>query len=112
MGTDEAAFEAGKVATMSAVTAAFGGKAGEAYNGSTGVLIGKKSYQEGINAYQIEFFGANEDSIKELQAGAAKGWLVQAHVGVNDPGTLCGCDCMNDAVAAFLIGAGDYSFYG
>tara|TARA_B110000208_G_scaffold49444_1_gene65286 strand:+ start:305 stop:1327 length:1023 start_codon:yes stop_codon:yes gene_type:complete len=52
---DEAAYEAGKVATMSKVTAAFGGKAGKPYTGSTGVLIGKKSYQDGINAYQIEY---------------------------------------------------------
>ena len=52
---DEAAYEAGKVATMSKVTAAFGGKAGKPYTGSTGVLIGKKSDQDGINAYQIEY---------------------------------------------------------
>lgn len=110
--TDKAAFEAGKVATMTSLTKAFGGTAGQSYKGSTGVLIGKTSYQEGINAYQIEFFGPQQSAIQELQAGAAKGWLVQAHVGVNYTGTTCGCECMNDVVAAFLIGAGEYSYFG
>jgi len=110
--TERAAFEAGKVSTMTKLTAAFGGEAGKAYAGSTGLLIGKKSYQEGINAYMVEGFRPNQESIKELQAGAAKGYLVQAHVSVRDEVTSCGCDCMNDAVAAFLVGAGDYSFFG
>lgn len=110
--TDNATFEQGKVTTMSEVTAAFGGRAGQPFNGSTGVLIGKKSYQEGINSYQIEFFHPDEASIIELQAGASKGWLIEAHVGVNDPVTTCGCECMNDVVAAFLVGAGDYSYFG
>jgi hypothetical protein len=138
------AFEAGKVQTMSEVTADFGGEAGKPYKGSTGVLLAKKSYQQGgcrcrcstlhcvcayslsafvclrflyfllgINAYQIEFFEASEASILELKAGVDKGWLVQAHVGVKDPVSLgCGCACMNDTMAAFLIGAGPYSYYG
>lgn len=110
--TDRAAFEAGKVTTMTELVEAFGGQAGKSYDGSKGVLIGKTSYQQGINAYQIEFFEAAQASITELQAGAAKGWLVQAHVGVNNTVTECGCECMNDVVAAFLIGAGDYSFFG
>lgn len=93
----------------------------------TGVLIGKKSNQSGINAYQIEFFSPSEDSIQELvgrciqlssmscclqrldsqMAGVAKGYLVQAHAGVNEAvSQQCGCACMNDTLAAFLIGAG------
>jgi hypothetical protein len=36
--TDNAAFEAGKVQTMSEMTAVFGGKAGEAYGDSTGII--------------------------------------------------------------------------
>lgn len=106
-------FEAGKVATMSNVTALFGGVAGEAYpDSATGTLIGKKSYQQGINAYQIEFFAPSEDMIQELMAGVAKGYLVQAHVGVNEPVTTCGCKCMEDSAAAFLIGAGNNTYYG
>jgi hypothetical protein len=42
-----AAFEAGKVQTMAEVTSMFGGQAGKAFKGSDGVLIGKKSYQQG-----------------------------------------------------------------
>eukprot|EP01079_Euglenida_sp_SAG-EU17-18_P000692 gene692-384_t len=107
--TDQAAFEAGKVLTSSNLTAHFGGKAGAPYVGSTGVLIGKKPDQLGINAYQIEFFTASEDSIAELQAGVKQGYLVQAHTHSAD---TCGCSCMNDTAAAFLIGAGPYSYYG
>ena len=69
---------------MSAITAKFGGTAGKPYDGSTGVLIGKKSDQEGINAYQIEFFAPTEGSIQELIAGVQKGWLVEAHTHVVD----------------------------
>jgi len=110
--TANATFEQGKVTTMSEVTAAFGGQPGKPFEGSTGVLVGKRSYQEGINAYQIEFFEPDEASIQELQAGAAKGWLIEAHVGVDNMVTTCGCECMNDVVAAFLVGAGDYSYFG
>lgn len=104
-------YEAGKVKTMSEVTAAFGGEAGKPFAGSTGVLIGKKSDQEGINAYQIEFFEPNDGSITELMAGVSKGYFVQAHTGVGNA-CNCGTDCMKDSLAAFLIGAGEYSYFG
>jgi hypothetical protein len=111
--SDDAAFEAGKVQTMAAVTAKFGGKAGQPYGDSTGVLIGKKSNQSGINALQIEMFNAEEQWIVELRAAVQKGYLVQAHVTVNDPvSKSCGCKCMEDSLAAFLIAAGDDSYYG
>jgi hypothetical protein len=98
---------------MTDVTSMLGGLAGKAFKGSDGVLIDKRSYQQGISAYQIEFFEPNEASILELKAGASMGWMVQAHVGVKDPVSLdCGCACMNDTMAAFLIGAGPYSYYG
>ena len=46
-------------------------------------------------------------------AGAQQGYLVQAHVGVNtDVSTTCGCACMTDTLAAFLIGAGENCYYG
>ena len=96
---------------MSAVTAEFGGTAGKPYDGSTGVLIGKKSDQEGINAYQIEFFAPTEGSIQELIAGVQKGWLVEAHTHVVDEK---GCEDpkLVDVLAAFLIGAGENSYFG
>ena len=63
-------FESGKVQTMAEVTAAFGGAAGRPYpDNATGVLIGKKPDQRGINAFQIEMFKADEGSILELMAG-------------------------------------------
>eukprot|EP00927_Polykrikos_kofoidii_P046470 TRINITY_DN40705_c0_g1_i1.p1 TRINITY_DN40705_c0_g1~~TRINITY_DN40705_c0_g1_i1.p1 ORF type:complete len:475 (+),score=90.50 TRINITY_DN40705_c0_g1_i1:61-1425(+) len=110
--TDKATFEAGKVATMAAVTAALGGQAGQPFEGSSGLLIGKVSSQLGINAFMIEMFHADAASIVELQAGATQGYLVQAHVSVNDAVTQCGCDCYTDHLAAFLVGAGDYSYFG
>ena len=36
-------------------------------------------------------------------------YLVQAHVGISNVVNTCGCKCMNDTVAAFLVGAGEYS---
>jgi hypothetical protein len=64
--TDEAKYEAGKVQTMTEIVAKFGGQAGKPYGDSTGLLIGKKPDQKGINAYQIEQFGPSEKSITEL----------------------------------------------
>lgn len=112
---DEAAFEDGKVATMSRVTKAFGGTPGKPYKGSTGVLLGKRYNQSGINAFQIEFFEANKESIETLMAGVANGYLVQAHAGVDSAPSTKGCNdlaAMTDVVAAFLIGAGEYSYFG
>ena len=72
--SDRAAYEAGKVETNSFLTKAFGGAAGQPYpSNATGVLIGKKSDQLGINAFQIEMFRADEGSILELMAGVEQG---------------------------------------
>ena len=49
-------------------------------------------------------FGAEESAIQELIAGVKQGYLVQAHTHEVDE---CGCPCMGDVVAAFLIGAGE-----
>ena len=51
-----------------------------------------------------EMFGAEESAIQELIAGVKQGYLVQAHTHEVDE---CGCPCMGDVVAAFLIGAGE-----
>lgn len=105
---DKAAFEAGKVKTMATVTASLGGAAGQPFAGSTGVLIGKKQDQEGINAYQFEMFGPNKASIEEFIAGVDRGYLVQAHVAYLKYGSYPAVDTL----AAFLIGAGNHSYYG
>jgi hypothetical protein len=105
---DQAAFEAGKVKTMTKITTAFGGTAGQPYAGSTGVLIGKKPDQEGINAYQIEMFGPSKENIEEFMTGVEQGYLVQAHVAYMKYGSYPDVDTLS----AFLIGAGDYSYYG
>jgi len=111
--TDRAAYEAGKVQTMSEVTAHFGGAAGAPYPASaSGVLIGKKPDQAGINAFQIEMFRADESQIVVLQQGVAQGYLVQAHVAVYEASGKCGCACLESDVAAFLIGAGQFSYFG
>lgn len=112
---DEAAFEAGKVQTMSELTQFFGGTPGKPYAGSDGVLIGKTVTQEGINAVQIEMFKAGEAEILELMQGAKQGYLVQAHAAVTTTPSKAGCndlEAMTDVIAAFLIGAGDDSYFG
>ena len=47
-----------------------------------------------------------------LQAGVAQGYLVQAHAAIYTNASLYGCKDMEDVAAAFLIGAGDYSYFG
>ena len=106
-----ALYEKGKVETMSAVTKKFEGTAGKPFKGSTGVLIGKKPDQQGINAFQIEFFGPSEASIHELQAGVKQGYLIEAHTHVVDD-TGCKSPKMESVVAAFLIGAGEDCYFG
>jgi len=111
--SSNAAFEAGKVQTSAALTTFFGGTGGQPFTpASSGVLIAKKPNQTGINAFQIEFFDNSEAAILELMAGVDQGYLVQAHVGISNVVNTCGCKCMNDTVAAFLVGAGEYSYYG
>jgi len=107
--SDSEAFELGKIETMAELTRHFGGKPGKPWKGSTGVLIGKKDNQEGINAFQIEQFHADKKDLKALMRGVEQGYLVQAHAGA---AYKCGCPCMTDTLAAFLIGAGEYSYYG
>lgn len=113
--TDNAAFEAGKVQTMTEMTAHFGVTAGAPYAGSTGVLIGKKPDQKGINAFQIEMFQPDEASIQVLMQGVSQGYLVQAHTKTGSTADQKGCNdlaALTDMAAAFLIGAGDDSYFG
>ena len=76
--------------------------------GSDKLLIGKVANQSYVKSVQIEFFRADNDSITELMLGASVGQVMQAHVPVFE-------DCHGDLInymAAFLIGAGKYSYFG
>ncbi len=76
--------------------------------GEDKLLIGKVPDQPFVKSIQIEFFAAKNDSINDLMEGVRNGKVVQAHVPV-------GIDCTGDVsnyMAAFLIGAGKYSYFG
>ena len=76
--------------------------------GNDKLLIGKVANQSYVKAVQIEFFTADNRSINSLMLGASVGQVMQAHVPVNVP---CTGD-LTDYIAAFLIGAGEYSYFG
>ncbi|XP_065182760.1 uncharacterized protein LOC135813611 [Sycon ciliatum] len=75
-----------------------------------GPLVANHGYSmPGVNAVMIEGFAASEESIETLQWSAKRGKLVEAH--------MSGGDCDSDEgihnhLAAFLIGAGEYSYFG
>ena len=76
--------------------------------GDDKLLIGKVSNQSFVKSVQMEYFQPNNDSINELMLGVTNGKVMQAHVPVQ-------VDCTGDLtnyLAAFLIGAGDYSYFG
>lgn len=67
-----------------------------------GLVIANHAYDmPGVSATMIEFFGSNEESIQTLMAAAAQGKVVLAHGG-----------CGEGVIAAFLIGAGQGSYFG
>ena len=76
--------------------------------GNDNLLIGKVAGQPYVKAVQIEFFRAENDSIIELMLGVSAGQVIQAHVPIFVP---CSSD-LTDFIAAFLIGAGEYSYFG
>lgn len=76
------------------------------------VLISNGWYAEGIMAVQLESFAANNGSIKLLQKYAQKGIIVQAHAGYGADGEDNHCEDITNSLAAFLIGAGKYSYFG
>lgn len=67
-----------------------------------------------MNAAQIETGAANQASIDELRASAAHKKLVQFHVGASgsDYAPCLDKTSFVNALAAFLIGAGDLAFFG
>ena len=76
--------------------------------GDDNLLIGKVANQSYVKAVQIEGFRASNNSIQSLLLGAQVGQVMQAHVPVNVP---CSGD-LTDYIAAFLIGAGEYAYFG
>ena len=78
--------------------------------GNDKLLIGKVPDQPYVKAIQIEVFVPNNRSITALMEGVKMGKVVQAHMG-HLPADGCKAD-MTSYIAAFLIGAGKYSYYG
>ena len=84
----------------------------ELKTGPNGPLIANHAYSmPGVNAAQIEGFVASEQGIAQLQWSGAQGKLVEAHVGGFHGG------CKNESgllhfLAAFLIGAEEYAYFG
>ena len=76
--------------------------------GDDKLLIGKTTSQPYVKAAQIEYFYNNNNSIKYLMVGAKLGKVVQAHVPVN---VSCTSD-LSDYIAALLIGAEKYCYFG
>ena len=76
--------------------------------GNDKLLIGKYVGQPYVKAAQMEYFKPDNDSINALILGAHIGQVVQAHVPITES---CLGD-LTDYLAAFLIGAGKYAYFG
>eukprot|EP01084_Bolivina_argentea_P033010 61086_1 len=76
------------------------------------VLISNGWYTQGIVAIQLEGFHAEQSAIQMLQKYGDLGVLVQAHAGYNQDGNDNHCENITNSLAAFLIGAGKYAYYG
>ena len=76
--------------------------------GNDNLLIGKYPGQPYVKAVQNEYFTPNNDSINNLLLGAAYRQVIQEHVLITQD---CNGDLTNH-IAAFLIGAGEYSYFG
>ena len=81
--------------------------------GDDKLLIGKVPDQPYVKSVQIEMFHANNASINNLMLGVEMGKVIQAHVALTDLKHIGGCaGNIADHLAAFLIAAGKYSYYG
>jgi len=77
-----------------------------------GVLISNNAVLDGVGATMMEGFKANEASIKALMQASKAGKLVQAHAGYGSDGADDHCSKgITNSLAAFLIGAGERSYY-
>ena len=76
--------------------------------GDDKLLIGKAPDQPYVKAAMIEYFKPDNDSINGLMLGVVNGKVMQAHVPI-----YANCkEDVTDYMAAFLIGAGKYSYFG
>ena len=78
--------------------------------GNDKLLIGKVPDQPYVKAVQIEAFQPNNRSINSLMEGVKNGKVIQAHMEKLPAGGCMGN--ITNHLAAFLIGAGNYSYYG
>ncbi|XP_065830202.1 uncharacterized protein [Oscarella lobularis] len=70
------------------------------------VLMANNDLVPGVGSTMIEGFRSDEKSILRLQEAVAQNKLVEVHAGYSDS-----CRNITDTLAAFLIGAGEYSYY-
>ena len=76
--------------------------------GDDKLLIGKAPDQPYVKAAMIEYFKPDNDSINDLMLGVKNSKVIEAHVPIY---VKCKGD-VTDYMAAFLIGAGKYSYFG
>lgn len=77
-------------------------------NSVPGVVIANNDQIPGVKATMLEGFQANEQSIKHMMQVVKEGYMVQAHAGYSGEH----CKDIENSLAAFLIAAGQYSYYG
>ena len=82
--------------------------------GEDKLLIGKVPNQPFVKAVQIEFFDPSEQSIQELKSGVeGHRQVIQAHKDLRLTTEPRGCSHdMTDDIAAYLIAAGEYCYFG
>ena len=97
----EAAYKAGHVKVLQQLQASV-----------PGVVIANNDQVPGVKATMMEGFSASEGSITSLIKVSKAGYLVQAHAGYAANGEDNHCEHIENSLAAFLIGAGNYSYYG
>ena len=76
------------------------------------VAITNRLVIDGVIATQLENFTATYEEIIKFQKYAKSGVLVQAHAGYKQLNTDNYCQDVNNSLAAFLIAAEKYSYYG
>lgn len=77
-----------------------------------GVLIANNVQYDQVYGQMMEGFDASERSILTLQSCASAGHLCQAHAGYRGTEHKTSCKDITDVLAAFLIGAGEHSYFG
>lgn len=77
-----------------------------------GVVISNNHQYPAVNGQMLEGFEASNSSITMLLSCVAAGHLCQAHAGYHGPEHSSHCKNITDVLAAFLIAAGKYSYFG